>query len=113
MYRDRIFPHLSLHFNVCLVAINTKTAVAKWQKPATAAVAAAAAAAAAAGEQQPNILYMQYVRDGVQQTAMQYRKMGVRARHITFSVQSSRTASERLGRTRFAHYISSSASYSK
>ncbi len=63
------------HFFACLVVINTKTAVAKWQKPST--------AAAAAGQQQPNILYMQCVRDGVQQTAMQYRKMGVRAGHIT------------------------------
>lgn len=86
---------------MCLVVINTKTVVAKWQKPATAAVATAAA-----GKQQPNILYMQCVRDGVQQTAMQYRKMGVRGGHITFSVQSSRTACEHLGRTRFAHYIS-------
>lgn len=74
------------------------TAVAKWQKPATAAVASAAA-----GKQQPNILYMQCLRDGVQQTAMQ---MGVSVLHITFSVQSSRTASEHLGRTYFAHYIS-------
>lgn len=90
--------HWSLHFYV-LVVINTKTVVAKWQKPAT-------AAAAAAGKRQPNILYMQCVRDGVQQTAMQYRKMGVREGHITFSVQSSRTASEHLGRTRSAHYIS-------
>lgn len=32
--------------------------------------------------------------------------MGISAGHITFSVQSSRTASERLGRTHLAHYIS-------
>lgn len=37
---------------------------------------------------------------------LQYRKMGVRAGHITFSVQSSRTASEHFGRTRFPlHFL--------
>lgn len=76
--------------------------MAKWQKRATAAVSAAPAA----GKQQPNILYMQCMRDDVQQTAMQYRKIGMGAGHVTFSVQSSRTVSEPLGRARFAHYIS-------
>lgn len=84
-----------------LVVIDTNTAAEKWQETATAAVSSAAA-----GEQQPNILYMQRLRDGGQQTAMRYSKMGVSAGHITFSVQSSRTASEHLGRTYFAHYIS-------
>lgn len=48
---------------------------------------------------------MQCARDAVQQTVMQ-KDGGVSAGHITFSVQSSRTASEHLGRTHFAHYIS-------
>lgn len=50
------------HKVTCFAAINTKTAVAKWQKPAT---------AAAAGKQQANILYMQFMSSGVQQTAVQ------------------------------------------
>lgn len=101
MTRITFFPDSHLHSCAFLVVINTKTTVDKWQKTATAAVVSAAA-----GEQQPNILYMQCLRDGGQQTAMRYRKMGVRAGHITFSVQSSKTASEHLGRTYFAHYIS-------
>lgn len=70
-----------------LVALNTKT---RGDKTAEAAAAAADAVS---------------VRDGVQQTAMQ-KDGGLSARHITLSVQSSRTASERLGRAHFAHYIS-------
>ena len=96
------FSHSWLHFCVYYLSHNMKTVVAKWQKEATAAVSAAMAA----GKQQPNILYMQRMRDDVQQTAMQYRKIGMGAGHITFSVQSGRTVSEPLGRARFAHYIS-------
>lgn len=38
---------------------------------------------------------------GTVSSRLQYRKMGVRAEHISCSVQRSRTASEHFGRTRF------------